>query len=313
MGTQQLLGPYDDLGERFQLWHALIEAERPDLIIADYAPSISLLYYGRVPIVNIGNGYVLPPATLPAFPLLIEDVSIRFEESEVVERINSALHSFNKCPISHYPQINRADQSYLLTLPCLDPYRDQRKDGWLGSPDLKAIGLRTRPSQTIFAYFHEQHQTDARLIEGLVRAGLPGKAIFSTPLRRTVKQLAAAKIRAPRGLAHLPAELSNCGVLVHLGSCGMAMAGIAAGVPQVMIKTDLEKTLIARAITVRDAGTVLSWSRFEAPELASAIRNAVESEAMQKAARDLFLENAPYLRIDPVDEITKGIMRILGG
>ena len=311
--AQQLLGPYDDLGERFQLWHALIEAERPDLIIADYAPSISLLYYGRVPIVNIGNGYVLPPATLSAFPLLIEDVSIRFEESEVVERINSALHSFNKCPISHYPQINRADQSYLLTLPCLDPYRDQRKDGWLGSPDLKAIGRRTQPSQTIFVYFHEQHQTDARLIEGLVRAGLPGKAIFSTPLRRTVKQLAAAKIRAPGGLAHLPAELSNCGVLVHLGSCGMAMAGIAAGVPQVMIKTDLEKTLIARAITAREAGMVLSWSRFEAPELASAIRNAVESEAMQKAARDLSLENAPYLRIDPVDEITKGIMRILGG
>jgi UDP:flavonoid glycosyltransferase YjiC (YdhE family) len=132
-------------------------------------------------------------------------------------------------------------------------------------------------------------------------------------LRRTVKQLAAAKISAPGGLAHLPAELSNCGVLVHLGSCGMAMAGIAAGVPQVMIKTDLEKTLIARAITARNAGTVLSWSRFEAPELASAIRNAVESEAMQKAARDLSLENAPYLRIDPVDKITKGIMRILGG
>ena len=193
----QLLGPYDDLGERSQLWHALIDAERPDLIIADYAPSISLLYYGRIPIVNIGNGYVLPPATLPAFPLLIEDVSIRFEESEVVERINSALHSFNKYPISHYPQINRADQSYLLTLPCLDPYRDQRKDGWLGSPDLKAIGRRTQPSQTIFVYFHEQHQTDARLIEAEAQLFANNFAGMTTTLNTLRVAIGMAPLTTP--------------------------------------------------------------------------------------------------------------------
>jgi hypothetical protein len=40
-------------------------------------------------------------------------------------------------PNSHFPQINRADRSYLLRLPCLDPYRDQRGGGWLGSLDVK--------------------------------------------------------------------------------------------------------------------------------------------------------------------------------
>jgi len=310
--AQMMLGPYDNLATRFQAWSELVEAERPDLIIADYAPSLSLLYYGRIPIVAIGDGYTLPPMSLKSFPRLIDHVPIAFKESVVVRRINKALQPHNNKLISYYPQINRADQTHLLSLPCLDPYRDQRDGGWLGSPSTKDIVLRMRSSQWMFAYFNEQQQTDMRLIEGLVRTRLPGKAIFSTPLRRTVKQLEAAGIDAPDGLAYLPFELLNCGVMVHAGNAGMAMAGIAAGIPQVMIRTDLEKTLIAKAIVARKAGTMLSWSTFDMPDLAIAIRDTVDNAAMQKAARDLSLENTRYLQLDPVAEIVKGVTDLLG-
>ena len=169
-----------------------------------------------------------------------------------------------------------------------------------------------RPSQWMFAYFNEQQQTDTRLIDGLVRSRLPGKAIFSVPLRRTVRQLEAADIVVPDGLAYLPFELLSCGVIVHAGNAGMAMAGIAAGIPQVMIRTDLEKTLIAGAIVARNAGRMLTWDTFDMPDLAIAIRNAVDNAAMQKAARDLSLENTRYLQLDPVGEIVKGVTELLG-
>jgi len=61
----------------------------------------------------------------------------------------------------------------------------------------------------------------------------------------SVKQLEAAGIDAPDGLAYLPSELLNCGVIVHAGNAGMAMAGIAAGIPQVMIRTQLPHALQA--------------------------------------------------------------------
>lgn len=310
--AQLMLGPRDDLAERLQTWHALVEAERPDLIIADYAPSISLLYHGRIPIFTIGNGYVLPPTSLTSFPRLIDDVPLKYEESDAVAQFNEALRPYNKHPISYFPQINRADRAYLFTFPCLDPYRENRESGWLGSPSTKDIVLRMRSSQWMFAYFNEQQQTDARLIEGLIRARLPGMAIFSTPLRRTVRQLEAADIAAPDGLAYLPFELLSCGVIVHAGNAGMAMAGIAAGIPQVMIRTDLEKTHIAKAIVARKAGTMLSWGEFDMPELAIAIRSAVDNPAMQKAARDLSLENTRYLQLDPVAEIVKDVTELLG-
>jgi hypothetical protein len=309
--AQMLFSPYDDIAERLRRWHALIDAARPDLVIADYAPSVSLLCHGRLPVVAVGNGFVLPPTSLGEFPRLVEGVAIRHEEPEVTAWINDALGPYNRTAITRLPQINRADRTYLLTLPCLDPYRGLRDGGWLGSADTQAIAPGGERSHRLFAYFQERQQTDARLIEGLAAAGLPGMAVFASPLGRTVELLASAGISAPPGLADLARELPRCGVMVHPGSLGMAMAGIAAGVPQVMIKTDLEKTLVAQAIAAKGAGTVLSWKLFGAAELAAAIRNAADDAAMREAARNLCIENGPYLKLDPLGEITRGVMDML--
>lgn len=309
--AQMMLGAHDDLSERLRKWRALVEAERPDVIIADRAPSLSLLFHGQTPVVAIGNGYELPPPSLTSFPRLIEDLPLRFEEEDAVQRINDVLGKYGAIPIERLPQVNRADRHHLLTLPCLDPYRAQRGGGWLGSPDIRDIVLRMRPSQKLFAYFDEQRQTDMRIIEGLVRARLSGTAIFSSPLRRTVRQLESNGIRAPDGLAYLPFELLSCGVLVHQGGFGMAMAGIAAGVPQVIIEGDLESRLIAKEIASRNAGTVLDNRTFDGPDLAIAIRTTADDQKMQKAARDLSLDNTRYLQHDPIAEIARSIANML--
>lgn len=310
--AQLLFSPYDDLAQRFGQWHAIVEAARPDLIIADYAPSISLLVHRRIPIIAVGNGYVLPPVSLAAFPRLIDGVPVRFEEAEIIGWINDGLAPYNPNAIERLPQVNRADRTYLLTLPCLDPYREQRMgEGWLGPVDRHDIIPRSHSADRLLAYFQEDRQSDSRLIEGLIAAGLPGKAVFSRPLRQTTKRLAQAGINAPQGLADLAQELPACGVLVHQGSAGMAMAGISAGVPQVMIKTDLEKSLVAQAIATRNAGVALSWQRFGASELADAIARAARDPAIQAAAQALALESLPYLKLDAMEEIAKGVRSLL--
>lgn len=309
--AQMMLGPHDDLDERLRRWHDLIEAERPDVVIADYAPSVSLLSYGRVPIAAIGDGYTLPPASLSVFPRLLEGVPLEYEESAVVRRINLALESYNPLPIARYPEINRADQHHLLTLPCLDPYREHRGGGWLGTVDQLTIAQQDEAPRQFFSYFQESRQTDARLIDGLIQSGLTGKAIFLLPLRRTAKRLAAAGIEAPDGLADLSAELARCGVLVHQGTVGMAMAGIAAGLPQVMLRSDLEKTLNAQAIATQGAGITLGWSTFAAEDLAAAIRQAADDPVMQAAARDLGQANERYLKLDAVSEIANACATLI--
>jgi len=311
--AQMMLGPHDDLDERLLLWHELIEAERPDMIIADYAPSVSLLSFGRIPVAAIGDGYTLPPAALSVFPRLLENVPLKYEENDVVRRINLAVRNYNPSPISHYPEINRADQHHLLTLPCLDPYREHRGGGWLGTVDRVVIAPQDEAPRQFFSYFQENRQADARLIDGLIQSGVTGKAIFLLPLRRTVKRLAAAGIEAPDGLADLALELTRCGVLVHQGTVGMAMAGIAAGLPQVMLRSDLEKTLTAQAIAAHGAGIALGWSTFVAEDLAAAIRQAVDDPHMHAAARNLGRANERYLKLDAVSEIANACATLITG
>ncbi|MFZ5672299.1 MAG: nucleotide disphospho-sugar-binding domain-containing protein [Pseudomonadota bacterium] len=309
--AQLMLGPHDDLNERLRRWHDLLEAERPDIVIADYAPSLSLLAHGRIPVAAIGDGYTLPPASLSAFPRLLEDVRLEYQESEAAERINAASRLYNAPPITRYPEINRADQHHLLTLPCLDPYRQQRSGAWLGTADRMAISPHSGAPRHFFSYFQENRQADARLIDGLIESGLSGKAVFLLPLRRTTKRLAAAGIEAPEGLADLTVELARCGVIVHQGTVGMAMAGIAAGLPQVMLRSDLEKTINAQAIAAQGAGISLSWSRFTAGELAAAIRQAVEDPAMRAAARALARANEAWLKLDATGEIANACATLI--
>lgn len=309
--AQLMLGPQDDLDERLRRWHDLIEAERPDVVIADYAPSLSLLAYGHVPIAAIGDGYTLPPASLPAFPRLLHEVPMEYQEGEAVERINAALRRYDAPPITRYPEINRADQHHVLTLPCLDPYREQRNGGWLGTADRMVISRQDEAPRRFFSYFQESRQADTRLIDGLIQSGVTGKAIFLLPLRRTAKRFAAAGIEAPEGLADLTVELARCGVIVHQGTVGMAMAGIAAGLPQVMLRSDLEKTINAQAVVSHGAGISLSWSGFTAEDLAAAVRHAVEDPAMRAAARDLARVNEGLLKLDATGEIANACVKLI--
>lgn len=48
-------------------WENIIRGFDPHLIIADYAPGLSLLARGRWPVLAVGNGYTMPPPEMAAF------------------------------------------------------------------------------------------------------------------------------------------------------------------------------------------------------------------------------------------------------
>ena len=65
--AQMFLDVEGELDERLRVWRKIIDDERPDLIIADYAPGLGLAAFGTVPLIAIGNGYTLPPVELTPF------------------------------------------------------------------------------------------------------------------------------------------------------------------------------------------------------------------------------------------------------
>lgn len=309
--AQMFLDMEGELDERLRVWRKIIDDERPDLIIADYAPGLALACQGSVPLISIGNGYTLPPTELSSFPILDNRQPVKYQEEDAVERINRVLLSLKLAPIERLAEINRADHRCLLTYPIFDPYKAQRKDAWLGSPLVPDVVQTGIPGDRLFAYFYENRQLDDRLIEGLVGGGLQGNAVFSTPVRRTAKKLALANIDTPFGLLNLAEELPGTRVLVHQGGLNTCCAGALHGVPQVIVYTDQEKKLYAQSIVGNDAGFMLEWSSFTAGGLAAGIREAAGNDMVLNAARKLAEELAPYRQADPVGKVVEAALRCL--
>ncbi|MGE0007115.1 MAG: glycosyltransferase [Parvibaculaceae bacterium] len=310
--AQMFLDVEGELDERLRVWRRIIDDERPDLVIADYAPGLALAAYGTVPLIAVGNGYTLPPADLAAFPILADSKQpVKYPEHEAVERINRVLAAHKRKPVESLAQINRADRHCLLTYPIFDPYRAERKDPWLGSPMVGGGVKADAPGALLFAYFYENRQLDDRLIEGLAGGGLAGNAVFTSPVRRTARRLARANIEAPFGLLDLSQELPKTRVIVHQGGLHTCCAGALCGIPQVIVYTDQEKKLYAQSIVGRDAGFMLEWSSFTAGGLAAAIREAAEHEPVFDAARKLADELAPFGGTQPVAAVAETALRFV--
>lgn len=309
--AQMFLDIDGELDERLRFWRRILDEERPDLVIADYAPGVSLAYFGSVPIIAIGNGYTLPPADLPGFPLLDQRQSLKYSEGDVVERVNRILATHGLATIDRLPQINRAHRSFLLTYPIFDPYRAERSDPWLGSPIVQDIPRSPELGSSLFAYFYEKRQLDDRLISGLVDGGLSGNAVFTMPIRQTARKLAKAGIDTPFGLLNMAEELPKTRVLVHQGGLHMSCSGALHGIPQVIVYTDQEKKLHASALFERGAGFMLEWSDFTAGGLAAAIREAARDEGVISSARALAEETAQFGMADPVHEIASTVLKLV--
>jgi hypothetical protein len=309
--AQMFLDVEGELDERLRQWRKILDQERPDLVIADYAPGLSLAAYGRLPLIALGNGYTLPPVELATFPL-VGSQPMKYREEEAVERINQALHRHELKPIEKFPEINRADQHCLLTYPIFDPYRADRKSPWLGSPVIPVIRRNDERGAALFAYFYERRQLDKRLLDGLVGGGLPGNAVFTTPIRQTAKALAKAGIDVPFGLLDLAEEFPKVRVLVHQGGLNTCSAGALAGIPQVIVYTDQEKKLYAQALAQRGAGFMLEWSEFTAGGLTAAIREAAQDDVVLSDARKIADELAPFARQAPVDHVVSAALALAG-
>jgi len=73
-------------------WDAVLEQERPDLVVADFAPGLILAARGRIRSAAIGEGYSMPPRDCDSFPQF-HPVRGPFlvPEERLLENVNRAL------------------------------------------------------------------------------------------------------------------------------------------------------------------------------------------------------------------------------
>ncbi len=285
-------------------WEEIVRSFNPHLIIAEYAPGLSLYARGRWPVVAVGSGYSLPPPEMTVFPSIAKlNRPLYATEPEIIDRLNKELRKIGAAPIERLPQLNEADAYGLVTIPIFDPYHAQRQQPYLGTEIPGGSPVPVPSATGCIAYFHEDTQLHDNVLDGLLGSGVDTVVYFGPPLRRAVKKFKGARVMISEAPFRLRDDMPGKAVAIHKGGLGFAVAAVLAGIPQVLLYKHEEHWFTANAVVRAGVGVAAKYKEVTADTLSEAINRVAGSAVMRERAIGLAEENAEFRNAHPVDAI----------
>ena len=301
-------------------WQHLLGTLKPDLLVADYAPTAMLA--ARVLGIRsaaIGIGFFIPPDVSP-MPCLRDWESIQpgrlaHADAQMLGSINGVLQRLGGAPLQRAAQALHGDTPLALTWPELDHYgRDQLPAGqrWWGPSMLPTAGAPPAwpagSGPRVFAYLKSTHPDHVALLNALVQRGcrtvcyLPDVALGARP------PVASKLISYATGPVDLALALPDCELCIcHAGEATLAQA-LILGVPVLLLPTQAEQFLIARRVALTGAGINAAAMR-RPVDYAAVIASMVGESSYRAAARGLAARHVCHTTqqhtIDLVDEFER--------
>lgn len=242
-------------------WESLLLDAAPDLILAEFAPAVQLAAQGRIPVAAFGTGYTVPQSKSEGFAPF--DSRAVHDESALLRLVNHALSRLGRRPLQTFAEIAAADLHLPACFTELDPYASARDHAPLPPFIGGALPPPAPPTTDIFAYL-PQPQPEAI------------SALTLLSQTRTVAVHAPGLASAPglRLVAAQPlTEIVKARVILGSGGHGLTSAALAMTRMQVLLPTDAEKRLNARA--AQALGCALTLDAAPADAIATALEAAL--------------------------------------
>lgn len=296
--AEVLLGTGYDRAEALQpvaqAWHAALAEFRPDLLVADFAPTAMLAARALgIPCVNYGMGFTVPPRVdpLPSFRFdePVEPDRIPGANATALDTVNGVLRGWDAAPLERLSQLLECEEEFLCTFPELDHYGNRPASGYWGPRfEIESGARRAWPAgrgRRIFVYLHtvlRQLDTVIALLAAVphrVIAVIPGldearRARLAGPLR----QVSSEPVRLEPLLADCDAAITHGGQL----TAGLAVLGI----PQLVLPLHFEQYITATRIRQARCGLWLGPAAGPA-QIAAAMREILGNPAHAAGAREL--------------------------
>ncbi|MBL8532723.1 MAG: hypothetical protein JNL33_02610 [Betaproteobacteria bacterium] len=279
-------------------WRSLLQAIRPDLILADHAPTLLLASRGlAVRRATIGTGFFQPPlvSPIPAFRVWdpIEPARVAQSEARALATANAVLGSLAAPALERLGDLLVVDENFLLTWREVDHYASRSADPSVRySGPLPTAGHGVDPAwpagegPRVFAYLKGEYGAIEPLVAALSKAPwrtcafIPG---LSPELARRHASNRLALSGSPVNMARVCAEADA--VLCNAGS-GTVCTVLRAGLPVVMLPMHAEQLLFARRVAETGAGLVLT--EVEARQKGAAmVKRVLHEPGYREAARRL--------------------------
>lgn len=252
-------GEADRLEGMIRLWDSLLGQIRPELVLSDFSPFLALAIRGRIRHVTLGDGFVMPPAHLPAFPSLEPGDGETIDQAALLDVIAQVCRTVGRSAPPSLPAAVGGDRGFICTIPELDPYAAHR----LHPADGPLLGLSSklaepdRPAE-IFAYLSMDAPQTGTMMSAMIRSGLPLSAYLRDATDRVRDHYRAAGAVIYDGPVPLQEVAGEATIVVHHGGHGTSEQLLAMGRPQVLVPRHLEQMLNARSLERLGTGWVAS-------------------------------------------------------
>jgi hypothetical protein len=285
----------------FTGWRDALQLFKPDLMVADSAPTAVLAARSLgIPSATVGIGYFMPPEATP-MPLLrdwepVQAGRVEAGDTQMLQAINTVLQRVDSAPLQHAAQSMLGDLPLLLTWPEFDHYgRKTLPTGqaWWGPSMLSGSGVAPQwPSgdgAKVFAYLKTEHPDHALVLQALVALGCVVECYLPEVASGRPPPVPSPRIHYSSGPVDLLATLPGCALCIcHGGEATLAQA-LLLQVPVLLLPTQAEQFLISRC--VGRAGLGINAAELKRPlDYAALIQPMLDPGGSHKRAATAFAQ-----------------------
>lgn len=299
---------------------ALLDETAPDLIVADFAPTLRLASQGRVPTVVVGNGYTVPPPGRPLPPMRPWDERVgpvsRAAEGHLLAAVNEARAGIGGEAVDHFADLFSGEHHFVCTISEFDPYgamRDEPPVWPFNMPDVApGPAVAARRGAPVFCYLQSDHPALDAVLSALSRLPVRSTAYIQGIDPHAVAARCKSNVAIRRDPADFAELLPRTRVLVHHAGLGTACAGLLSGTPQLLLPFNLEHAITARGVGRFGSGVWMWATPAPAPDLiARQIRGLLGDGALHARAARTAAELTERRVADPVAPIVSACRDLL--
>lgn len=283
----------DGLAGLVGAWRSLFALHGSDAIVADHSPTALLAARSMgLAATTLGSGFYCPPQRnpMPNMRAWLDVPQQRLENSDarVLAAMNSVLAGYKAKLLASVSELFATEENFICTFAELDHYAQREPVKYWGASWNTTSGREVSwpegEGKRAFIYL-EPHQRDfSGVMEAVTALGM--RAIICAPgisddMRRKYENPRTVVSASPYRLDKL---LAACDLFIGYAGHGMTATMLMAGVPLLLLPTQLERFLLAMRVAAMGAGIAVNPDA-PPPDYTALVRMLLDAPGYREQAR----------------------------
>lgn len=281
-----------DLAARLRSWRGICALVRPDLLIADHAPTALLAAaIAGIPRMPIGEGFGIPPSVKP-WPSIRpwEDIS-EGELIETEERLDGVTRAAQVSlgilsPVSVRALFDRG--GVITNFTELDHYPGRGTCSYIGPigsfTQAREVSWQFSAARRVLVYLRPQVPGFATIMRALTKVDAEVLCVAPDMPVEMARQFATRNMRISLVPLSLEKLFEKADLAISYGNSGFSTQALLAGVPLLMRPRYVEQALLARQVETMGAGIVLG-GKIDESRVTESITRLLGEPAYAQAAQ----------------------------